>query len=61
MGYYNLTIHQKIGLKHAFRTDEAFKNYLIVWAVWDYKSAIDYFLTGDLSVIPNGFKECFNF
>ena len=50
--YYTLSVHQKIGLKEAFMNDESFRNYRLLMALWNFKVAIEYFLTDDLSVIP---------
>jgi len=48
MKYTDLTIHQRISLKGLFQTNEELKNYLLVWIVWGFVKAVEYFLNDDL-------------
>lgn len=52
MTYDELSIHQKIGLKGVFMNDQDLEIYRMVMVVWNFKVAIEFFLTGDYSVIP---------
>lgn len=52
MTYKDLTIHQKIGLKGHFMDDPAYVNYKALMLLWNFRVAIEYFLTDDINVIP---------
>ncbi|MBN4061701.1 hypothetical protein JYU20_00705 [Bacteroidales bacterium AH-315-I05] len=51
MEYNELTVHQKIGLKGYFREDPDFVNYRVVWILWNFKIAIEYFLLDDINIL----------
>ena len=48
MKYEDLNIHQKIGLKGFFISDPKMKQYRLIWVVFNFKKAINYFLTGNV-------------
>lgn len=46
MKYEDLTLNQRIGLKGLFQTDPELSSYMAIWILWNFKVAINCFLTG---------------
>lgn len=49
MKYTDLTIHQRISLKGFFQTDKNLVNYRAVMLLWNFKTAVEYFLNDELN------------
>lgn len=57
MKYTDLTIDQRIGLKGQFETNPKMVNYKVVWLLWDFIIAVEYFLNDDINVL---YSKVFN-
>jgi hypothetical protein len=51
MKYTDLTIDQRIGLKGEFITNPHCKNYRLVWIMWDFVTAVEFFLNDDINAL----------
>ena len=62
MKYSDLTLDQRISLKGEFETNPECTNYLLVLRLWDFVTAVEYFLNDDVSVLRRKifFNSIFN-
>lgn len=51
MTYKQLTIDQRIGLKGFFKTAPDLHAYRAVWVLWDFKTAVEFFLNNDINLL----------
>jgi hypothetical protein len=49
MTYEQLTIHQRIGLKGLIQTEERLSPLRLVWMLWGFKKAVEYFFNEDIN------------
>ncbi len=52
MKYTDLTVNQRISLKGYFINMENMARYRMVWIIWGYVKAVEYFLNDDLDELP---------
>jgi hypothetical protein len=57
MTYEQLTIHQRIGLKGFIQTEESLSSLRLVWMLWGFKKAVEYFLNEDLNELQPWVKQ----
>jgi hypothetical protein len=51
MKYEDLTIEQRIALKGHIWNDPELKQIKLVWLLWNFKKAVEYFLNEDLNAL----------
>ena len=51
MDYTELSIHQKISLKGLFKTDPELSQYSAIMLLWNFKTAINFFLKNDINIL----------
>lgn len=49
--YEDLTIHQRISLKGFFETDKTCAPFQAVKILWNFKVAVNFFLTNDINLL----------
>jgi len=49
--YTELSIHQKISLKGLFKTDPELSQYSAIMLLWNFKTAINFFLKNDINIL----------
>ena len=54
MKYEDLTIHQRISLKGIFKTDPKLTQYSVIMLLWNFKTAIEFFLNEDINLLYKG-------
>ena len=57
MHYKDLTLHQKISLKGEFFINPILYQYKAIMVLWDFKTAINVFLTNDLNLLYSRLYE----
>ena len=57
MKYEDLTLNQRIGLKNEFINNPVCQNYRLVWIMWNFKVAVEYFLNDDISALEIKYPE----
>jgi len=51
MKYIDLTLNQRISLKGEFETNPECKAYKLIMLLWNFVTAIEFFLNDDISIL----------
>lgn len=51
MKYEDLTLNQRIALKGFIETKPELQSYKLVWILWNFKMAVEYFLNDDINAL----------
>lgn len=51
MKYTDLSLNERIALKGFISRDPDLAPYKLIWILWDFKTAVEYFLNEDLNAL----------